>query len=134
PFWYGSHPLVAPVRGQNGVVSAHPLDRELVTRRWLFLFAEPTTVSGDSAIRCLGEYNSRYSSLEVGVVLALSGPYAFLREREIMENVLKSMEVECVTVTDTDRLLAEAFHVKRFPKILLLDRGQIALEQDGFEE
>lgn len=131
PFWLGSEPLFAGVRGANGAATVHPLNEAFTRRNWLLLFLDPTTFSGGTALGVAREWHRRYGALELGIIAVLCVPYAGLRRPELIEHLLPKQQFSFPVVMDPEGLLASAFSARDLPKVLLLGKGKPVFESAG---
>jgi hypothetical protein len=130
PFWYGSAPRLAAISTPKGV-HAFPLDDKFSKEIWIVMFLDPTSITRKEAFLYAKEFHRRYSGSNVQILLVLSCPYNYLKEREPVETFIQRNGLQFVVAIDTDGAIKKAFGVSETPHVMLLDRGQKRFEGSG---
>jgi hypothetical protein len=132
PFWHGCDPMIAAVRGPNGV-TAHPLDTEFSSRPWLLFFLDPTDFSGEAALVFAREWHKRYREHDLHMLIVFRPGYGWFRSPGALTQLTRRHQIPCPVVLDAEELLTAAFDVGSLPKVLLLDHGKRVFESAGHD-
>jgi hypothetical protein len=142
--WHGSPPLLAAVPGPAGpggagTVNAHPLEPAFAGRSWLMFFLDPLDFDGQIALDLARDFQKRYAGGDEGagpglaLLCFLQLRYRFQREPGWLEQLARAEHLSFPLVHDRGGLLARAFSVPAFPRLLLLDRGKTLFETQVLE-
>lgn len=131
PYWYWSTPLLAAVRGENGNVSAVPLDDSFVKKTWLMVFLDPLDFGGENCFHYFLEWKKRFADQDIQFLLVLRMPYAELRNARSVAKVMETWKIQVPTTLDVDGSLGEAFEAIDLPAILLMQKGKFVLARTG---
>jgi hypothetical protein len=129
PFWFGSSPLFAGVRLEEGV-SLFPLNPEFLKKSWLIFLLDPTTFSGESVFTYIKEWWRRYNSYGLDILIIIIPPYSFLKGPDPIQKLIEK-QPNSIFVVDSDETLRLAFDAREIPKVLLLHQGQRQFDQMG---
>lgn len=133
PYWLGTEPLLAGVRGADGRATAHPLDKSFEKKAWLLLFADVTDFSGEALLKYAREWVRRYSSHELGILLIARQSYSFLSvAKSLLPFLGKGFEAFPVAV-DPEGLITEAFGGGKqvYPAAKLLHQRKVVFDRSG---
>lgn len=135
PFWIGTEPLLAGVRGADGKATAHPLDLSFDKQAWLIFFADLTEFSGENVLLCLREWARRYGANDLRFLLVIRPAFSFLTSAKALKASLKKAPESCPVVLDHDRLITEAFGGEKqtLPAIRLLSQRKVLFESSGLD-
>ena len=124
PVWLNSPPQLAAVRLPDGVL-VYPLDAKFVDRPWLAVCVDITDYATTQVIQFAREWQRRYVSHELGVLLVLRSPYTELRTPSVMTQLLKRLGVHYPAVIDQEGLLSNALGVRGLPHQALLHQKKV---------
>ena len=130
PHWHKVSPLLAGVRTEAGV-SAVPLEPLFGDNSWLLIFVDPTDFNGEAAVHFAKEFHRRYSPYCLRGLLILKAPYAYLRERDAIEQHIERRGILFPVALDHDGLLSAAFRATEGTRCLILSAKGIPFEASG---
>jgi hypothetical protein len=133
PFWLGTEPLLAGVRGADGKAAAHPLGKAFDEKSWLLFFADLTDFSGEVAVKQVRQWIRRYSAYELNILLVARRSYSFLNSAKDLQAMLGRSVEHFPVVLDVDGLIGEAFGVNGLPLpvLKLLHKRKVIFERSG---
>jgi co-chaperonin GroES (HSP10) len=109
PFWLGSEPLLAAVRGPDQRVNVYPLHPDFEKRSWLIFTLDVASFASESAMSHASEWHRRYSSLDLGFLAFFKSGYRFMSSAQALEPVVKRHALAFPAVVDGGGMLQEAF-------------------------
>lgn len=130
-YWFGSEPLLAGVRGENGVATAHVLTNTFHEKTWLFFFLDPTRFSGDGCITYAREWHRRYQLHGLSAIIIIKPPYEFYRASDSILPLMRRQQISFPFVIDADGAISEAFRAQALPKIAIFSKRQFIMEVAG---
>lgn len=123
PYWFDCRPQVAGVK-VDGKTSVFPLDPEFSKNTWLLFFIDFTDFSGTSAVTYAKEWYKRYHVHQLKILLILPKSYSFLDNREPIQKIIESYQLNFPVAVDIDGTLRAAFEAKVLPKVSLLEQSK----------
>jgi hypothetical protein len=109
PFWLGSEPLLAAVRGPDQHVNVYPLNPEFEKRAWLVFTLDLASFASESALLHATEWHRRYAALDLGFLAFFRSGYRFMSSARALEPLAKRLELGFPAVVDGGGLFQEAF-------------------------
>jgi hypothetical protein len=132
PFWFGSPPLLAGVRGEDGRASVHALDPGFERRAWMLLFADLTAYAGETLLQFAREWTRRYSPYDLGLTLVVRPSYSFISSAKALPPLLRKSSEAFPIVVDHEGLILDAFGgAAGLPRAKLLQQRKILFENSG---
>jgi hypothetical protein len=129
PYWMGVEPMLAGIRGADGRVSAHPLDKEFDKRPWVLLMADLTTYSGQALLKFAREWFDRYSQHGLGFLLLIKPSYKNMNTAKSLQALIGDEALEFPFVLDAGGLLSAAFSSDpSSPRVALLNERKKEFE------
>jgi hypothetical protein len=132
PFWFGSPPLLAGIE-HDGLPLIIPLSKDFFKKSWMIFLIDPTDFEGESALVYAKEWFRRYHLNNLGFILVLVPSYEYLRRPQSIQKLMEKQQMSFPLVLDSQGALAQALNATKFPKIVLLSKGQILQSHDGEE-
>lgn len=135
PYWIGSEPLLAAAKGQDGRVTAYPLDPQFAEKASLLAFVDPTELSFSDIVHYSGEWASRYEQQKLSIILFVKSRFAFVQDRDWLlhrtQGGTHGAPGNLIRAVDVNGLMAAAFDAKSLPTLVLLCHGQKFFERAG---
>ena len=123
PYWFNSPPLFFIHREEDRLVIL-PLIEEVVQKKWVFLFFDPTTFAGESVLIYAKELDRRYYVHGVRVGIVYYSPYFFLKVKRHIHEWMSQLSTSLPLVFDFDDELKEIFQLNAQPLAVLFDQGK----------
>lgn len=135
PYWLGTDPLLAGLRGADGKATAHPLDKAFDKKAWLIYFADLTSFDGETLLQYAREWVRRYSGYELGQLLVVRKSYSFLSSAKSLQGIFRKPPDAFPVAIDSDGLLTEAFGGGKavYPAVKLLHQRKVVFDHSGPE-
>lgn len=131
-YWLNSSPLFL-IHQEDERLEFLPLDEEVLKKTWIFLFFDPTTFSGESALSYAQELDRRYRSHSVRVGMIYHSSYLWSRVKRHIYKWAESHRSDLPIVFDHDDLLKSFFKFSGEPLVMVMTQGKIVLERSGPE-
>ena len=132
PLWFGSKPLVAGV-SENGKTTAHPLDKQFISKNWLILFWDPSIYNGLNAINMITQWKNRYGKLDFNILSVINTSLSIIRDSREIKKLISNFKLDFPVTNDPEQDLMKAFGVEKLPSCIFLSKGSIAFRAQGEE-
>jgi hypothetical protein len=130
PFWIGIPPMFAATV-VNGKATAFPLDPEMMKHRWIFIFLDPTTFSGDASLLFIKEFYKRYQEHSLKMLLVLKKCQTYFKASAYLTQWLKKTQIPLPLAYDSDGALSDAFQADPLPKVSIYLQGRAVFQASG---
>jgi hypothetical protein len=131
PHWYLSEPLFVGATNENGGTYPQPLLETVSTGTWCIFYCSLTGWTFDRTLHTYLEWNRRFSILGIRFIFIFRERFPLLAGRLSTEDWLKRHHITGPVACDIDGMLNQAFGEESYPRLAILQNGEIAYNDCG---